>query len=631
MTTGSLPSSFRHAARFAAALLGIATTLAAQCANGPVFTPPTVLPAFTQGRCIVAGDLDGDGDPDLAAGGQPNGVQVWRNDGAAGFVAQAFLPLPGVANDLVLADFDQDGLADLAACGSELQTVGGQVRFQPMVMVLYQRPATGALAFDPPVLVPMGGLVPGGTGTGLVTADFDNDGTLDFAMADQGPPGLWITLGQAPNGRPLRTWAPPQAVALQGSGWQDIAAEDFDNDGVLDLALVSYGDGTLFPGAVQFARGAAPPGSFVPAGRFTAGVSCTALCARDFDGDGDIDVAVSARRVTSLLENQGGMTLGTPIALPVDSGECLAAADLDGDGGIDLCVPRFAQAFGIGNVYVLREVGGALDVRLHNLGTGFPVAVALADFDGDGIVDMAVAKEVGSVAVAFGTCTNGLPSQLQLQAPLGGEQWTVGQQVQIDWLAAPQEAPMDIELSRDGGRTWEPLALGRTTRPFGWTVTPPATNRGLVRVRSASAAAPASASVAPIEIGGPGLAQARPIGAGCGAPTPRLDVAVPRFFGPVAVDVAGAVPGAPVGVYASLPLPAPLALGFGCSAWVDPLGAALLASGVVDASGALAAVVDVPSDAALLAVRFAMQAAVLGGGAAPGVQLTNAYDLLVGL
>jgi len=79
-----------------------------------------------------------------------------------------------------------------------------------------------------------------------------------------------------------------------------------------------------------------------------------------------------------------------------------------------------------------------------------------------------------------------------LNSPVGGESWTEGASATVTWSSAGITSVM-IELSRDGGSTWETLANTAPAAGGSWTwksVTSPASNRCLIR--ASDAAGPAS-------------------------------------------------------------------------------------------------------------------------------------------
>ena len=77
-------------------------------------------------------------------------------------------------------------------------------------------------------------------------------------------------------------------------------------------------------------------------------------------------------------------------------------------------------------------------------------------------------------------------------SPDGGEALAVGASVDLTWSAADPligVTGVDVELSRDDGATWSPIATGTAnTGSLAWTVTGPATDHALLRVTARDAA-----------------------------------------------------------------------------------------------------------------------------------------------
>ena len=80
-----------------------------------------------------------------------------------------------------------------------------------------------------------------------------------------------------------------------------------------------------------------------------------------------------------------------------------------------------------------------------------------------------------------------LPQSLSLTAPNGGETWFVGSTRNIIWDSENISSPVDIELSRDGGTTWNSLATGAAnTGVYAWRVSGEETDSALVKVTADS-------------------------------------------------------------------------------------------------------------------------------------------------
>jgi Divergent InlB B-repeat domain/FG-GAP-like repeat len=99
---------------------------------------------------------------------------------------------------------------------------------------------------------------------------------------------------------------------------------------------------------------------------------------RDYDGDGEIDVAVYRDGYWYILRSSDGTAMATGWGLAQD---VPVPADYDGDGRVDIAVYRG------GMWYVLRSSDGGATAAGWGLGQDLPVP---ADYDGDGKVDIAV-------------------------------------------------------------------------------------------------------------------------------------------------------------------------------------------------------------------------------------------------
>ncbi len=96
------------------------------------FAPAAFYPTGAPGRSVSAGDLDGDGDQDLAVGLQEGDFRValLENDGQGHFAAPAFLaPIAGRPDGIAVTDLDRDGDQDILiaqAAGDEVVVLRNQ-------------------------------------------------------------------------------------------------------------------------------------------------------------------------------------------------------------------------------------------------------------------------------------------------------------------------------------------------------------------------------------------------------------------------------------------------------------------------------------------------------------------------
>jgi hypothetical protein len=118
----------------------------------------------------------------------------------------------------------------------------------------------------------------------------------------------------------------------------------------------------------------------------------------------------------SVLLGNGNGTFQTRVDYPVgEEPTSVAVADLNGDGHLDLIVTDGQSGFGIVNAVsvLLGNGNGTFRAEVHYPAGGNPTAVAVADLDGDGALDVVVANEFGStVSVLSGNGDGTLKPQI---------------------------------------------------------------------------------------------------------------------------------------------------------------------------------------------------------------------------
>jgi len=297
-----------------------------------------------------------------------------------------------------------------------------------------------------------------------IALDVNHDGVPDLVMgrADE----VLLLAGRRDGGfhaaRPL--FRQPRLRTLH--------AADLDGDGRVDLFAGSYG-GTS---RLWLARDG---GRFEAAADFAVEGHVTAAATADLDGDGWLDLYVVRHGDPAtwprgpgegnqlFVGGRGGLRL----AMTTDKGWGLAvcAGDLDGDGVVDLFV---ANELGPSGLWI-NTGAGRFEERAAEAGLQLEQATscALGDVNGDGRLDLLVGGRRGSQAYLFGRPGVGAPGDGLLPTRRGRARLrraAAGDTLWINCAASPRSAPQGREErnSRPGDRLrFRPAGL----RDVGWT------------------------------------------------------------------------------------------------------------------------------------------------------------------
>ncbi len=327
---------------------------------------------------VAMGDLNGDGIPDVVLGNGNEGAEVQFGNGDGTFrPGPNYSPGFGMFS-IVLIDLNGDGKLDLIMAA-----------YQP----LYVSMSGLAVAFgNGDGTFSSSEIIPAGTDRSaytLVTGDFNNDGILDAALL--GEDGVWMYLGTG-NG----AFGPPTLTAVPSPVYSasSFAAADFNQDGRLDV-IVGLVDGSyevlLGNGDGGFETPTTFPGPREPLGMVVA----------DFNGDGVPDVAMAALHTPADVEvflgnGDGTFRQSTAIILPGQG--FLVAGDLNGDGKIDLVSSLGYVAFGKGNGRFDPAVYDPLPGDRDDTGLESN-RLALADLRGSGRLDIVSVSFLDTLSV----------------------------------------------------------------------------------------------------------------------------------------------------------------------------------------------------------------------------------------
>jgi len=247
------------------------------------------------------------------------------------------------------------------------------------------------------------------------------DGCLGLTAVDagvKGRSGLIVSGNAWPVLVALDAEGKPAAAPLTAAGSDSAKlgkagpclVADFDGDGLADVLALREAGSVLFRGT---AAGKFGPGS---ACAVSLGPGLTGACLGDFDGDGRLDVLTFNSKDWSVWENEGDGKFANQVGLTgefayscVAVGSDCMTGDINNDGRQDILAAyrggspylyfnRGFRSFGLANT---------VDIGAHHLlpeaddAKGGQQSACLADFDGDGAQDMALALNNGEIWVFF--------------------------------------------------------------------------------------------------------------------------------------------------------------------------------------------------------------------------------------
>jgi hypothetical protein len=327
---------------------------------------------------MAAADLDDDGDVDLVAtnygiNGQGTTIHVLRNNGSATFAAPIAYVVPSAPARVRAGDLDGDGDADLVAShdGTRASVLfnAGDGTFGAAVVHDY--------ASSPSL------------STGVTLVDPDADGDLDIVFAgyyDQAADDARLVLlrndGSGAFATELIAYASPDNdIAI------DLVAVDLDGDGRGELVGSHYRES----GFVVFRDDDA--GSYLPAEMYASlhyvgQNEAVGIAAADLDRDGDPDVLTTGRSalLLSVHENLGdGHFPELAIKGHGTAHYVLDLGDVDADGDLDVVTSHGGAAFS--DVAVYRNAAGDGFLESYRA-TGQYAFAKLRELTGDGVLDL---------------------------------------------------------------------------------------------------------------------------------------------------------------------------------------------------------------------------------------------------
>ncbi len=337
---------------------------------------PVTVPA---GMGIATADFNGDGIPDLAVGAanvDSTAVSILLGNGDGTFSDAAVNPVVGFyPYSVLVGDFNCDGIADLAVGNVDDNTVN----------ILLGR-GDGTFAAEPNLSL-------SDSPQSLATADFNGDGLPDLAVVLR--TGVLIFDGNGDG----TFHQIADVLGTVGPLTEGIAIADVNGDGLADIVVANDAGSssvTVFLGKVD--------GTFNGGTSFGSGNTAVSVAIADFNRDGILDLAVTSYSdfSVSILMGDGDGSFQTPVSyrIPLVNLQSVTVADFNGDGMADLAVGSgYPNSISV----LLGNGDGTFGPPTSSYVTPFYPSgnLAVADFNGDGLPDIAEPDQLDSQMAIF--------------------------------------------------------------------------------------------------------------------------------------------------------------------------------------------------------------------------------------
>lgn len=352
---------------------------------------------------IVTADFNGDGIPDVASTSLSSGITIFlgNGDGTLTQIATGLLSSSSVGC-ITSADFNGDGIPDLAI---------GALPNDHVRILLGNGNGTfivgPVLARDTDVIAM------------LAPVDLNGDGIEDLVGVDAGNNFVFILLGR---GDGEFTEVTPHPAT--GQNPVIVAIGDYNGDGKPDLAIdnVFGPNRTLAPASLTILLGNGD-GTFSSGTPVPVGIGPEGLVTADFNGDGKLDLAVSNIQSPATLEvllGKGDGTFAAPVTnLRIDYLNTLAFGDFNGDKIPDIAAFEEVGTTAPQNVIVLIGNGDGTFNPVTGSDLAVPAEGAVADFNRDGLDDIAIANETTGITIMLSQLSSSATATVTSISPVG--------------------------------------------------------------------------------------------------------------------------------------------------------------------------------------------------------------------
>jgi type II secretory pathway component GspD/PulD (secretin) len=254
----------------------------------------------------------------------------------------------------------------------------------------------------------------------IATGNFNTDTTkpgsdqnLDVAVVNQADNSVSIFLGDGLGG--LNPATPPTISSGTGSGPVSIVATSLTTSGFTDLVTANHANNTL---SVFLGVG---DGTFKAPATIGTGRAPSSIAAADFNADGKIDLAVTndLDDTVSIFLGNGDGTFQNRVDYPTgNSPVWVATGDFNGDTVLDLAVANNGAPTNtntgntvsilLGQVNASGKATGTFATKIDFPAGTAPASIAVADYNVDGRLDLAVVDQTDNAISILLGLGNGL-------------------------------------------------------------------------------------------------------------------------------------------------------------------------------------------------------------------------------
>ncbi len=324
---------------------------------------------------VFASDVDGDGKPDMVSvNAYSNTLSVYRNTSISGTLAfspRVNFAVGSLPQMVFMGDIDGDGKPDALVPNYNSGTVS--------VFINISTPGTISFAAKADFTVGAGPL-------DARIGDVDGDGKPDIVVTNNSANTVSVLRNTTTNG----TMSFAAKIDLTtGGNPQNAILSDLDGDRKPEIAVIDgYANVSIYQNT---STGSAI--SFAAKINIACGSSPNYMAVGDLDNNGKPELAVACNRSVTVLQNSssaGSLTFARSDHSTGLDNYFVSMGDIDGDGKPDLAVNSFSTK----KVALLRNSSNTANINfepeINYITVSNPFGNGLCDFEGDGLIDLAV-------------------------------------------------------------------------------------------------------------------------------------------------------------------------------------------------------------------------------------------------